>query len=150
MVQRELESGPGAQRARFLGAARQNEAQSLKVSGEGNLAVLTGTGLSGVLGRKKKKSLKILMIGKHFCDKERASPYEKASAVKIPERCIWGLKFQLFLSSSPREAPPSLSRRPWSTCLRLGSCQPVSAPGRRRNLFSGPCGLRGEQSEEAN
>lgn len=41
--------------------------------------------------------------------------------------CIWSLKFQLFLSSSPRKAPSNLSRRSWSTRLGLGSCQPVSA-----------------------
>ena len=52
MEQRELESGPGA--------AHQNEAQSLKVSGGGNQGPLTGTGLSGVSGKKEKKILKDL------------------------------------------------------------------------------------------
>ena len=65
MVHRGLESEPGAQRARFLGTAHQNEAQFLKVS-EGNLALLTGAGLAGVPGKKKSRgnSSKILTMGK--------------------------------------------------------------------------------------
>ena len=63
MVQRGLESGPGAQRMRFLGVARQNEAvsQGVRRSKSGFLD------LSGVPGIKgEKKPFKDLNDGKTF------------------------------------------------------------------------------------
>ena len=100
------------------------------MSREGNLALLTGTGLSRVPGIKgeKKNPSKILTMGKHFCDKERARPYEKANAEKIPEPLHLEFEISAVSVFKPPEAPPNLSRCSWSTCLRLGSCQPVSAP----------------------
>ena len=106
MVHRGLESEPGAQRARFLGTAHQNEAQFLKVS-EGNLALLTGAGLAGVPGKKKSRgnSSKTLTMGKHFCDKERARPYEKANAEKIPERLHLEFEISAVSVFKPQEGP---------------------------------------------
>lgn len=69
-------------------------------------------------------------MGEHSCNKERASPSETAGAEKTSEWRIWGLKFQLLLSSSPREAPPSLHRVSWPSHLLLGRCQPVAASRR--------------------
>lgn len=45
------------------------------------------------------------MIGKQFCDKERASPYEKASAVKIPERLHLGFEISAVSVFKPQGGP---------------------------------------------
>ena len=142
MVQRELESGPGA--------ARQNEAQSLKVPGGGNQGLLTGTGLSGVSGKKEKKSLKILTIGKHFCDKGRASPYEKASAVKVPERLHSGFEISAVSVLKPQGGPARPQQATPAHLPEAGLLPASTSPLAGAGMFSGLHGLRGEQCEEAN
>lgn len=105
----------------FSGDGHQNKAQA-KVS-EGNPALLTGAGLAGVPRKKKGwgNFPKILTMGKHFCDKERARPYEKANAEKIPERLH--LEFEISAVSvfkpqegpvQPQQAPPGPPASSWA------------------------------------
>ena len=65
--------------------------QFLKVSQRWKSSSLDWNGLVRSPGKKEKNPSKILTMGKHFCNKERASPYEKASYRKGFRMVVFGV-----------------------------------------------------------
>lgn len=84
-----LESGLREQRAGSLGTVLQDEAVSQGVT-EMEIQLSDWNGLVSP-GKKEKNPSRILTMGKHFCNKERASPYKKASNRKDLRMVVFGV-----------------------------------------------------------
>lgn len=145
---RGLESELGAQRRVFWGRLTRIGHRTLK-DVRRKPGSLDWAGLWGVPRKKKRvggnSSQRSARWENISAGKERGKALREANAEKILKGCIWSLKFQLFLSSSPRKAPSNLLGAPGHP-PRVGLLPAsISCPGRRRICFQTMC-IEGEQS----